>query len=896
MTKLVLLSGQRPSSKYRQTIHRDEADAFLHGYLALWHPYLIAQAEEPPTLGTQEEFENIEGKHFFIFPETPYQYHPTEWQTEKQSAGSPVVRAVPSWQETIKNIAEALAVDADTWWTDKCDAFAGLGLGYLTLEAYCDAQDHANPLDKINFFNTVRSAATSNDTEEQNRHLGQAAHQLHEAREVVNPSQLYQAVTLFLTGSTEESMLSEWIEKDIQCTLVSSTDWLNQWAQKFPEASAKLKTQLQEGKKEWWTGIAKEQCDALLPMSAWLENLQQGMTEKLKWMKKPIESAGRCRYAGTPTLPTLMHAFGIKRTLGFSNDAGVWPSPSNSLIGWRGPEGELLESCCKKPEPLDLSETAFHLGHLLYEAGHAEYVAWIHLGILQGKLELPLWFRCWRALHQLAPVFGHLGSLEQTISDIPATEQFTPASGDDYQSDYLLELTGHSDSAAEPNAISRFAEAARTWRAWEAARTFHAMHVGITPTLANSGDSSATLLERTQQLSQRLAKKDAAKSPGYLLLNPCSFARKVVVNLATATTLLPNPAYSSQKAEQGIHAVIELPPCGYAWVPLAVAKGDKIRLPKQNIIDGQRLRNEYVQLDIDPQTGGLRAIRDAVREQPRLGQQLVYAPGSTMQCDEIVVLKNGLALGELETRGRILDAHGNTLASFRQTYRLAAGRKYAEITIHLEPSQPLQGYPWHAYYGVRWAWRDMQSRMNKSVHQSKLSSLQTRPETPGFIEIENSLGRVAIFSGGLPFWQRHGSRMLDSILAVEGEQTTTFRFALSVDDELPHITEQDWLTPVEPQLVETTPASVSGWLFHLDAPSVMLLDMHVPETSPNKSIVRLIETFGYATEALLQTPRPVRSAQTVNALGDVKRSLTVTNEGVMLHLGCYELQHIQLEW
>lgn len=896
MTKLVLLTGQRPSSKYRQTIHRDEAEAFMHGYLALWHPSLIVQAEEPPTLGTQEEFENAAGDHFFVYPETPYQYHPTEWQEEKQRTGSPVVRAVSSWQETLKNLADALGVDATSWWTTRCNTFAGLGLGYLTLEAYCDAQDHANPLDKISFFNNVRAAAESTNSSEQDRLLGQAAHQLHEAREVVNPSQLYQAVTLFLSGPPEDSLLNEWIEKDIQCTLVSSTDWLNQWAQHHPQASEKLKTQLQEGKKEWWSGIQREQEDTLLPMSAWLDNLEQGISATQQWTKKPIESAGRCRYAGTPTLPTLMHAFGIKRTLAFSNDAGVWPTPTHSLTGWRGPEGELLESCTRKPEPVDQSETAFHLGHLLYEAGHAEYVAWIHLGILQGKLEMSLWFRCWQALHQLAPVFGHLGSLEQTIRDIPATEQFTPASGDDYQSDYLLELTGHSDTAPQANAISRFAEATNKWRSWEASRTLVAMHAAITTQMAKSAELSATLQERSQILAQRLVKKDAGKSPGYVLLNPCSFVRKVAVHLPTATTLLPAPAYSSQKADQGIDAVIELPPLGYAWVPLAVAKGDKIRLPKQNIVDGQRLRNEYVQLDIDPQTGGLRAIRDAVREQPRLGQQLVYAPGSTMQCDEMVVLKNGLALGEIESRGRLLDSHGNTLAGFRQKFRLAAGRKYAEIIIQLQPSQPLQGYPWHAYYGVRWAWRDMQSRVYKSVHQAKLPSLQTRPETPGFIEIENSMGRVAIFSGGLPFWQRHGSRMLDSILTVEGEQATEFRFAISVDDELPHVTEQDWLTPTYAVPVETAPAQAFSWLFHLDAPSVMLIDMHLSETTPHTTTVRLIETYGYATEALLLTPRPVRAAHTVNALGEAKRTLNVTEEGVMLHLGCYELQHIQLEW
>jgi hypothetical protein len=267
-----------------------------------------------------------------------------------------------------------------------------------------------------------------------------------------------------------------------------------------------------------------------------------------------------------------------------------------------------------------------------------------------------------------------------------------------------------------------------------------------------------------------------------------------------------------------------------------------------------------------------------------------------MVCEGITTLKNGVALGEVQTHGKLLDPHQNPLAHFRQTYRLVAGRRFAEITIHLQPLSPPQGYPWHAYYGARWAWRDMQSRLNKSIHHAKLQTLQTRPETPGFLEIENSTGRVCLFSGGLPFWQRQGSRMLDALLHVEGETASTFHFALSVDDDLPHVTEQDWLTPTEAIPTSTSPVHPSSWFFHLDAPSVLVMDLHLLSTQPRQLILRLLETYGYATEALLQTLRPLKSACTINALGEAKRQLNVTSEGVNLRLGCHELQHVLLEW
>lgn len=908
---LVLLTHLRPSGKYRQTVQQDAVDAFWHGYLSLWHPHIVLESAGPPKLGTQEEFEPVVADNLFIIPETPYQYHGTEWQEQQKAAGSIVIAAVPSWDDTQANLTETLALTHDAEPRDWLP-FAALGMGYLILDAYCDAQDHSNPLDSQNFYDKVKQAAQATTVDDRQHHLGQAAHLLQEAREVVNPSQLYQAVTLFMDGVPSESKLSDWINAAAPFTLVGSSSWLEEWQKAFPTMSEPLKQQMKAGTIDWWGGIRLETQDALLPPSAWLANLQQGLEQAREWSGKHLESAGRCHFAATPTMPTWYQSFQIKRAIGFSNDSGVWPHTSNSLTAWRGPDSQLLESCMKKPEPLDTSETAFHLGHLLYEAGTAEYVAWLHLGMMRGNLEMSLWFRCWRELHRLAPVFGHLGHLEQTIRDIPATEQFTPANGDDYQSDYLLELTGQCDSPAKPDPISRFVTAQQQWRQWEMARTMASLATTLTPTfeaVAGWEQLSHQLLLGTgtvpdgvnqpalKALASRLMSPSSTKSPGYLIFNACSFARKASVQLPQASTLLPAPAWASQKAEQGIDAVIDVPALGFAWVPLAVEKGAKVRVPKTNLVQGAALQNDYLMLEIDPETGGLRSIRDAVKQLPRLGQQLVFAPGSTMHCDSIKTLRQGHAVGEIQSQGRLLDAHQQVLATFRQTYRLWAGSKMVELDIHLEPATPVMGYPWHAYYGCRWAWRDTQSRLQKSIHHTKLPSMQTRPETPGFIELETPHGRVAIFSAGQPFWQRHSSRMLDTVLLVEGETASDFHFAISLDDDLPHQTAQHWLTPLLTLPTEGMPtAGTSGWFFHIDAPSVLMMDMHPGTTAPRTIIMRLLETYGYATEATLQCPKPPQSARVVDSWGETKQTLTINGDSVSLHLGCYEFQQVALEF
>ena len=43
---------------------------------------------------------------------------------------------------------------------------------------------------------------------------------------------------------------------------------------------------------------------------------------------------------------------------------------------------------------------------------------------------------------------------------------------------------------------------------------------------------------------------------------------------------------------------------------------------------------------------------------------------------------------------------------FRLRLRAWLSRPVLDVRIELEPKHPPTGYPWHAYYGARFAWRD----------------------------------------------------------------------------------------------------------------------------------------------------------------------------------------------
>jgi hypothetical protein len=218
---------------------------------------------------------------------------------------------------------------------------------------------------------------------------------------------------------------------------------------------------------------------------------------------------------------------------------------------------------------------------------------------------------------------------------------------------------------------------------------------------AHEAKAAATLKdlqqEAAEQLGHRLLAKATVGGPGFLVLNPCSFKRRVALELADVTSPLPisGPVKACQIDEQGARLVVEVPPLGFAWFPKSGPAGTPPQALRMRLADQNIVRNEYFEAEVDPATGGLRGIRDHRTRVNRIAQQLVFQPGSTMRAKEVRVTSRGPALGEIVSEGSLLDEHGKTLATFRQRFRAWLGRPLLEMRVEVFPAQAPQGYAWH---------------------------------------------------------------------------------------------------------------------------------------------------------------------------------------------------------
>jgi hypothetical protein len=220
------------------------------------------------------------------------------------------------------------------------------------------------------------------------------------------------------------------------------------------------------------------------------------------------------------------------------------------------------------------------------------------------------------------------------------------------------------------------------------------------------------------------------------------------------------------------------------------------------------------------------------------------------------------------------------------------------MRIEIYPERPPDGYPWHAYYGARFAWRDERALLLRGVNGTAHITSHTRPETPDFLEVRQGRSNTVILPGGLPFHQRHGGRMLDVILVPPGETAHAFEIGIGLDREYPMQTAVGMVTPVAvvPVSKGPPPVGAAGWLFHLDAPNLVLTGLRPAPDGADAVVARLLECVGHFSSAELRCPRDPQRAGTQDARGVALMDVSVQGDAVAVEASQNELVQLRVDF
>lgn len=800
---------------------------------------------------------------------------------------------------------------------DQLSPFLGVGLGYIVIMTLFEAMEHENLLAAQDLWSDVQQAVTAitdGDAATCKSHLQAAADRLNDARNILYPVGVHIVDLGFLEEGRLDAPLPAAIDQGLPFNLIAPVAALEKLSKEQPERFAKLRELVQSEKLEICSGDYREREDTLLPLESQLWNLVKGLQVYRDLFGKELSVFARKRFGHHPQMPMLLQNAGVGRAVLVPFDNSVMPSYRTAAVNWPSPDGKQVETFTRVPHDAASPQTFFHLCHYLHKSIQQDQTATLAL-LHKDKPPAP-WYHDWLALTQLGPVLGQWTLLSKYFPESQATDYGTAAAADDFQSDYLEERT----TSQSPRPVSHFARHLRQRRRLDTSWSLAGIYRGLAGKKDTLGfaDKLKAIEERlemgeevgeeliavekqvSEALAQRLQSKSADNKPGYLILNPCSFTRRVALELdgIQSPLAIEPPLRAYQIDADKTRVIADVPPLGFAWIPQAGPPGTKPFAGRLKLADKTSLRNEFFAAEIDPVTGGLRSIYDHRTSINRISQQLVYNPGSVMKAEQIEVTSSGPAMGEVVATGSLLGEHHQLLAKFKQRYRVWLGRPLLEMRLEIMPEVKPAGYPWHAYYGARFAWRDERATLLRSVNGISYVSNHRRPETPDYIEVRTGKQGTFLFFGGLPFHQRQDTRMLDAILIPEGESETVFDIAIGLDREQPIQTALGLATPVPVVQTAKGPPHVgaAGWLFHLDAPNLLLTGLRPLPEGGDGMVLRLLECSVYSGQAQFRCVRPPVDAKLVDARGNHVLTLGTSGDAAMLEVSPCDLVQLRVDF
>jgi alpha-mannosidase len=140
--------------------------------------------------------------------------------------------------------------------------------------------------------------------------------------------------------------------------------------------------------------------------------------------------------------------------------------------------------------------------------------------------------------------------------------------------------------------------------------------------------------------------------------------------------------------------------------------------------------------------------------------------------------------------------------------------------------------------------------------------------------------------------------MLDVILVPPGETTQTFDLALGLDREYPVQTALGMVTPVPWVPVAKGPPHVgaSGWLFHLDAPNLLLTSLRPAAGGTDAVTARLLDGGVQSGQAEWRCVRNPRRAVLQDARGANLRDADTQGDAALFEVSAGDLVQLRLEF
>jgi hypothetical protein len=864
----------------------------LNGYLSLWHPNAIAKSIKPPKIISYQDTHEIDDESLVCLVDLSN--NESHGITNKKTFS-----ACSEKMETVQNLSDLLkALHNETIETQapELDYFFAVGFAYQMVNSLFEAMHHENLLSHESIWEECVQAANKylqGDWEGAKENLRSAGALIQSGREVLHSSSIH--LLDFAPIKNLTGLLIPNIETSNPVNIIASAKELSELP---PLELEKIKDWFNSDQVEICGGLFNDNPETVGPLTSRIWNLKKGRETLLNLVGKEVKIFAKTTQGLSADTPRVLHLAGFSKALLMPHGENNIPTFRGPVFSWSSSIGRQIETFCREPFSSSTNHTffhlAFHLGKLLQQDSSPT------LAFFKTTSNSSIFYNYLLKANSLAPIFGNWLTMSNYLHEVYPSEYPGPISQDDFKTDTLqlhpnAPISGqinHLKNRRTLDCASNFASILNVLGSNqpEALRQFAndwtetEIQTEQNPLTINQAPSE--LFQRAGALlAERILQRGEDGKNGILLLNPCSFTRRI--GMETDSISGPQAAKGVLAANQSMdksESIIEVPGLGYTWVPLADPANPPKFSNKFKLADENSVRNEFFEAEIDRNSGGLKAFRDLKTRANRLSQQLVANLGSTMKADTIRVSSTGPLFGEIQSEGTITGTNQEFIAKFKQTIRAWLGRPMLELNIEINPTEPLRGDRWSNYIASRFAWPHDQVTMHRG-HEGRVASTHNlRTESCDFIEWKWGPRKTFLFTKGLSYFEKQGDSKIDTLLITEGENQTHFSMGLSMDRDHPFQMAMALDSPIYIQKVSkgAPPAGPTGWFFHIDAPNLVL---HQISFKPEESSAYLLleETEGFATPCDIRCVKTPKRACFLDLQNNDQGDLAIRDDSVTIY-------------
>jgi alpha-mannosidase len=770
----------------------------------------------------------------------------------------------------------------------------------------------------------------SGDREDADAHLHACFDILTQARDQFYPVDSYLIDLTLVAPTTMGASLRTELASDTPLNVLLSGETLERMANEQPETLAALKEALARGTVCLVGGEYSELELPLLPMEEVLAQLALGRATYLKHLGAAPVIFGRRRFGLCPQLPQVLSRLGFQAALHMTMDDGRFPVGQQAKCRWEGHDSSTIDCLAKAPLDASQSGSFINLSHRLGDTMDHDHVATLVFARWPGQSSD--WYEDMRRIAARGPALGKFIKLDDYFANTDTPDRLIRFEADEYQSPYLRQAV----AASEADPISRFVQKYAARMRQDALSTIEQLTQLVRPQvvsqIADSAAKNESLAQAVQNFSAAASGRETSAaapsdvSVGSVVVNPLGSRTRLGMELPHWPNLpeLADPVravgQTSETSSAGSRkqAVVDVPACGFVFVAPAKTNQRMKASKEPAMAEGTVLQNDHLEVLINPHTGSIHGVREHGKRGNLLSQQIAFRassvrprgvvgefvppedPYSVMAVDSIEATASTSAMGELVSRGRLLDRSGKRLAGFTQKLQLWRGSRVIQVELTLEPDTPAGSDPWDSYYAVRFAWGESDAHLWRSTGATCHPNVVKRFEAPLFVDLRCEAARLTLLTAGLPYHQRTGDRILDTLLIVRGESARTFRYGIGVNVGSPLPAALEFLLPSEELLVpvSTAPATNSAWLWHLDTRQVSITWMEaIVEAGCTVGCrLRILESTGKPGHAVLSCFRPLVEARQTDYVGEKLCELRLAEGAVQLDFAAYEWVQLEARW